>query len=80
MIYKRYKEGIYDIDESEETLIYRLHGIIHRENGPAIIYKKSGRKLFYLEGIEFTNEKEYKSYLRKQKLEKLLHGFIPRIF
>ena len=79
MKYSRHKEGLYDVDKYDDgTTIYRLHGIIHNEHGPAIINERTGQELYYLEGIEFADKHDFDKYLRKQKLEKLLTTFHER--
>ena len=79
MRYSRHKEGLYDVDSYDDgVIIYRLHGIIHNEHGPAIINKRTGQESYYLEGIEFPSKQDFDKYLRKNKLEKLLTTFHER--
>jgi len=75
MNYSRHKEGLYDVDKYVDgTIIYRLHGIIHNEHGPAII-EKNGQEKYYLDGVEFPSKQDFDKYLRKHKLEKLLTSY-----
>ena len=55
------------LDEFGNTFFYKNH-IIHRECGPAIIYKNSGHKLYFLNGLQIVSGKEFDLIKKKEKI------------
>ena len=52
-----------------DTYYYNKNNILHREDGPAIEFKR-GRKGWFLDGIEYTHE-EYKKKMRRNKIKEI---------
>lgn len=54
----------------ERTIWYDERGEIHREDGPAIIFKDGSKEWWYLNGIRRSEEK-YNQVMYKRNLKKL---------
>jgi len=73
-----YKDGIlhrkngpaltYNNDDDKE---WYYDGKLHREDGPAVEYNDMRVFYWYLDGVQYVNEKEWKYEMRKRKLETL---------
>ena len=77
--YKIIEDGIeYDVEEYPNGNKYWfLNDKLHRVNGPAIEWS-DGRKLWFLDGIEYYKKKYYKELL-KRKLITEKQAFIELI-
>ena len=62
------------VKQHKEIVTYTYYfneGILHRENGPAVLLKAEPHQWF-IEGIEFT-EKEFQQWVVKKELNKKLN-------
>ena len=58
------------IDDVNDIAWFK-NGKIHREDGPAIEFA-GGTKYWFLNGVRYNSEQDYKIAMRKIKLEKIL--------
>jgi len=66
----RKQDGDYTILTDNEGLVYFYKGLLHREDGPAMIdYDGSG--VYALAGYEFDNKEDWQMILRREKLKAL---------
>lgn len=50
------KDGSNSIEYSNGSRVWFKNGMVHREDGPAIIYFKTGKKSFYINGERISEE------------------------
>ena len=60
-------------DEFGNKFFYKNH-ILHRECGPAIVYKNSGHKLYFLNGLHVFSGKKFDLIKKKEKILTRISG------
>lgn len=55
----------------ERTVWTNKFDFYHREDGPAIIYHRTGNEYWFLRGIWYETEKDYKNALYGNNIKKL---------